>query len=819
MTILLIVSITAVCFTNEDLPDKDKDKYKLAEKYLMYDNFEDALTIYLILFNKDSENYNTAYKIGYCYLSGETCQDIPSAIKYLEFASKGVDKNYKNSFKEKSAPLFCWYYLGVAYRFNKDYSQAIDAFTQYQNLLDKKESKSVRGEFIDREIQSCYDALQGIDEERMKVERLVVNNLNEPNVRCPILCVDTNRLIFTNGKQNTFPPDINWGVEYSSGPFDGVYSAIRNTEGFFDLPESIDKDLQIPFPYIPVTATADGSELYLVVDKNDNGDIYMSKYEDGRYQRAERVKEICTKQWESHATITADGKRIYFTSARKGGFGGLDIWYSDRDEEGLWQKPVNIGDVINTPYNEEMPYIIRNGHALYFSSEGHKNMGGYDMFYSNFNEETNSWSTPINLGYPFSTVGNDMGYIIENTPIFAFCPVNDNKWRDGVEDCECISLIDEEAPLYASISGIIQLDPSNKELLMRTGVKLLEKITDIEVANQIVDDIGYYRFDSIKAGSYDIVVYVENIEMRRTSIDVPQNMIWNIEGINMIIRTTEILALNDINISKDTVLVDNTIITNDTLIVDNNIITNDTISNDDTGLHVQIITDTIKDPNAVYIENILFDFDQYTIRPCYFDNLDKLADYMKKNPEAKIDIAGHTDWIGTNEYNYVLSNNRAKSVKNYLVSLGVNPNNISTQYFGEDRPIASNVHKDGSDNPVGRQFNRRSEFEVMKQGSTAILAIIPLNPGAENTIYNQIRYINEKAEADKYTIQLFALKNKQPLTNYPDLTGLKLSSNGDGWHRYYIGEYNSLEDALNNVEVYRAKGYNPIVRNVGFFEK
>ncbi|MDD3859397.1 MAG: OmpA family protein [Bacteroidales bacterium] len=674
-------------------------------------------------------------------------------------------------------------------------------------MLDKKESKSVRGKFIDREIQSCYDALQGIDSERMKVERLLVNNLNEPNVRCPILCVDTNRLIFTNGKQNTFPPDINWGVEYSQGPFDGVYSAIRNVEGYFDLPESLDKDLQIPFPYIPVTATADGSELYLVVDKNDNGEIYMSNYIEGRYQRAERVKELNSNQWESHASITADGKRIYFTSARKGGEGGLDIWYSDRNNEGLWQNPVNIGNVINTPYNEEMPYIIRNGNALYFSSEGHKNMGGYDMFYSNFNEETNSWSTPINLGYPFSTVGNDMGYIIENTPIFAFCPVNDNKWREGVEDCECISLIDEEAPMYASISGIIQLDPESKELLMRTGVKLIDQKTGDEIAHQMVDNIGYYKFDSIKAGSYDVVVYVENIEMKRTSIDVPQNTVWNIEGIDMIIQTTELIASNDINVTTDTLNVENITINNDTVI------------NNDIGIDVHIITDTLKDPNALYIENILFDFDQYTIRPTYFENLDKLADYMKKNPEAKIEIAGHTDWIGTNEYNYVLSNNRAKSVKNYLVAMGTNPDNISTQYFGEDRPIASNIHADGSDNPEGRQFNRRSEFEVVKQGTTAVLAVIPLNPGSENTIYNQIRYINEKAVADKYTIQLFALKNKQPLGNYADLPGLKTSSNGDGWHRYYIGEYDSLEDALSNVEVYRTKGYNPIVRNVGFFEK
>lgn len=806
---VLLSSLTVCCFADGDLPEKEKDKWKLAERYMMYDGFSDALPIYTILFKTDTTNYNTAYKIGYCYISGEDCQDITKAIKFLEFASQRVNFKYKNSFKEKSAPVYTWYYLGVAYRLNREFDLAIEAFNHYKKLIDKKEEKTVRGEFIDREIQSCYDAMQGIDSDRMKVEKLIVNNLKDPSVRCPILCIDTSRLIFTNGKENTFPPDVNWGVDYSQGPFDGVYSAIVSAEGYFDLPECIDEDLQIPYPYIPVTATADGSELYIVVDRNDNGDIFLSKYVDGRYQKAERVKELNSKDWESHASITADGTKIYFTSDRKGGQGGLDIWYSERDEERNWQEPINIGDVINTPYNEEMPYVIRNGNALYFSSEGHKNMGGYDMFYSNFNEATNSWSTPINLGYPFSTVGNDMGYIIENTPIFAFCPVNDNKWRDGIGDCDCISLTDEEAPMFATISGIVQLDPENKELLMRTWVKLIEKKSNEEVANQNVNDLGYYRFDSIKSGSYDIVAYVENIELKRISIDVPQNMVWNIEGIDMIIHTQEILALNDQGH------------TTDTLIVDNHIIQTDTVTSDSIGIDIHIVTDSVTDSNALYIENILFDFDQYTIRPCYFDNLDKLAEYMKNNPEAKIDIAGHTDWIGTNEYNYVLSNNRAKSVKNYLVAVGTNPNNITTQYFGEDRPIASNVYADGRDNPEGRQFNRRSEFSVVKQGTSAMLAVIPLNPGAENIIYNQVRYINDMAgtQNDKYTIQLFALRYKQPLENYADLTGLQVSSNGDGWNRYYVGEYDSLDEAVSNVETYRAKGYNPIIRNVGFFKK
>jgi hypothetical protein len=382
----------------------------------------------------------------------------------------------------------------------------------------------------------------------MTVEQILIKDLQDPSVRCPILAYTANRLIFTNGKYNIFPPDINWEKDYSDGPFDKVFTAKRDDDGTaFHTPEAIGKDLQIAYPYIPVTATADGSELYLIVDKNDNGDIYMSKFENGKYQPAKKVKALNTRKWESHASITADGKRMYFTSMRKGGIGGLDIWYSDRDDEGKWQKPVNMGSTINTEFHEEMPYVIRNGNAIYFSSEGHVNNGGFDVFYSNYDEQSKSWTKPQNLGYPFSTAGNDMGYIVENTPIFAFCPVNDNKRREGVGECDCISLLDEEAPQLATISGLIELDPDNEDILMQTRVKLVDKATGQEIQNVDVDEDGNYKLVNIKSGSYDIIAYIPNRDLMSLSINVPLNEEWDITGQNMKINIDDIIAANNQN--------------------------------------------------------------------------------------------------------------------------------------------------------------------------------------------------------------------------------------------------------------------------------
>lgn len=677
--VVLVMLVSAISMTGANKENTDKSKWKSAEALLLEDDFDKAVVIYQELFDRNQQNFSLAYKIGYCYVSGEFIQDIPVAIDFLKLACENVDLKYKNTFNFKDAPASSWFYLGVAYRLNKDYDKAVEALEMYRSLLSKKERKSVSGQFLDREIQSCKDAKESFDTERIKVEKIFVSNLEDPNIKCPILCYTGNRLIFTNGKFNMFPPDINWDVNYSEGPFDGVYMANRAKDGSFNSPKCITKDFMISRPFIPVTATADGSELYLIVDNNDNGDIYMSKYENDTYQPAQKVKKLNTRKWESHASITADGQRIYFTSMRKGGYGGLDLYYSDRDSEGKWQKPINMGSSINTPFHEEMPYVIRNGHAIYFSSEGHKNVGGFDVFFSNYNDDAKTWETPQNLGYPFSTAGNDMGYVVENTPVFAFCPVNDNKRRGNIGDCDCISLFTEETPMLASLSGIVELDPESKEILLQTRVKLIDKTTGEQIADLALGEDGKYKFENVESGSYDIVAYLMDKDLMTMHVDVPQNESWDITGINMIIPTTELIASNNDGMTS-----------NDTILTPEN--------------------------TEVILRNVLFAFDKYDVTPDNFSNLDSLANYLLSNKDAVIKVTGHTDHYGTEPYNINLSKNRASSVSNYLRNKGVKETQIMIDYKGEAENITIAVDDDSV-----RRLNRRVIISVEKQGKTTLV--------------------------------------------------------------------------------------------------
>lgn len=728
ITLLLLLNFTLVSFADNDL--SDKHKYKQAEKHLAFDDFDRALELYMELYKENEQNFNYVYKIGYCYLTSENQQNINKAIDYFLLASENIDKKYKNKHREDKAPVNTLYYLGVAYRLNKDFEKAIDAFNVYKQKMSRKDSKTVPGMFIDREIQSCRDAMEVIDSERMKIEKIVVDGLQEPNVRCPILCWEANRLIFTNGKYNIFPPDINYNTEYSEGPFDGVYMAERSEDGTFFNPQKISADLQIPYPFIPVTATADGSELYLVADRSDNGDIYVSKFEDGKYQPAQRVKKLNSRKWESHATITADGQRIYFTSLRRGGEGGLDIWYSDRDEDGKWQKPVNAGPEINTPFHEEMPYVIRNGNALYFSSEAHTNVGGFDVFYTSKDEQNQKWTSPVNLGYPFSTAGNDMGYVIENTPVFAFCPINDNKRRIGVEECDCISLVDEQAPQLASITGLITLDPEDQEKLMQVRVRLVDENGE-EIANVKVDENGNYLIEEIKAGNYEITAYDDDANLMSRSIEIPENENWDITGVNLTIDYTDLaIAENDI--------------------VDNS--------------------------QIVGIKNVFFDNDSDVIDDKFTADIKLVADYLKQHPDAKIEIQGYCSQTGPLAYNMQLSESRAKNLMQQIVQYGASEAQIQINGYGYAKPIAIN------DFPDSRLYNRRTEIVFLNEEDNVntVMAYVPTYYRSQNEpnydngkfFYCEVEIFNELvAEAvffdfDKYVINAQYEKNLNIIADY-----------------------------------------------------
>ena len=280
-------------------------------------------------------------------------------------------------------------------------------------------------------------------------------------------------------------------------------------------------ELALDRDVFPTGLSYDGTTLLLYRSDNYIGDIYISTYVNDQWTPPVKLNEnINTKYWESHACFTSDGKTIYFTSNRKGTCGGLDIYYSRMDTAiNDWGVPVNLGPRINTKYNEETPFITLDGKTLFFSSYGHYNMGGYDVFYSNLLEDS-TWSAPINIGYPLNTTDDDIFYQPVQDMYHAFYPrLLDNGF--GRQDIYMVEIFSDTHPRKFRINGIAGIQ-NLKILTKPVHVVLVEKYTRDTVAATLADQTtGRFTLEAVK-GNYDLVFTGEEITPMTSNVVIPE---------------------------------------------------------------------------------------------------------------------------------------------------------------------------------------------------------------------------------------------------------------------------------------------------------
>jgi len=636
----------------------DRKLWKEAEKSLTLGEYEAALNSYKTIYENNKENYNMAFKIGFCYLHTEKVDDVELAIDYLSEAQPHIDKKYKDKFKEDAAPPETEYYLGVAHRLKTDYSQAITHFKAYK-AYDKRNFETLTDELIDREIQSC-EFSQSNPPEKYKVEiyNFDVNIPEGQYLRCPVVSGNDSVFVYTLGTQNVFPPDVNTDRELYYLPVDDIYYSTWENNKWSE-PNKISEDLNLEGFTMPTSLSYDGKTLLLVHDDNDNGNIYMSTFENGKWTNAKKLnKNINSRKWESHATIAKTNDKLYFTSARKGGKGDLDLFVSELTEEGDWGEPMTIGDNLNTEFHEETPFLINNGNQLYFASEGHGNMGGFDMFVSTFDPVENEWATPKNLGFPYNTVGNDLAYIVTFQNKFIYCPQNSNKRREGVGPSDCFSLIMPYQDKLISLKGQIFIPELNNKIPEDLIIAIIDEETGDTLQVAELSEDGSFIIEDLIVGQNNLLtVSSKSIENHIVEITVPKDFSDIEYPLDIYLNASELALQTD---------------------------------------------DSSDEEVAIVIKNVLFDFDKYNIKSEYEQDLNSLADFMIANETFKIEIQGHTDHFGTSSYNQWLGRMRAKSVRSYLTQKGVNADNLSIVTFGEEKPIAKKL-----DTNEARRFNRR----------------------------------------------------------------------------------------------------------------
>jgi len=513
-----------MCFilnVSAQLKGELKDNFYWGETFILYEEYKDALPHYQLLLKVNPKNSNYKYRIGQCLLN------IPGrkqeALSYLEEAVKDINPKYKEGkFRETRAPFDAYYYLANAYRINNQLEKAIETYELFKKNCDPKVYDTT---VVNMQIESCRNAL-----ELMKVPLYVkkVNlgaTINEqyPEIN-PVLSADEKIMVFNR-----------------SEPFQEALYFTKKVEGKWATPVNIIPYLGLGFEdkNYATSLSADGKELFIYrAGPNYDGNIYVTRRrDDDTWTNLIRLNDnINTKYWESHAAISHDGKRLYFTSNRKGSYGGLDIYYSDRDTTGDWGVAKNIGPVINTKYNEESPFLGKDDRTLFFSSQGHFNIGGYDIFYSTL-LDNGEWSIPLNVGYPLNTTDDDLFFHPINEGYEAYYSLLEPDGM-GSTDIYRIELFSKDHPRKFFVRGIVRV----KDILAIFSDSI--KVSAINKANPEDKVIVYanprtgeYIFE-IPQGEYTITYETRNAAAVSKSIEIS------------LFNPSDSILLNDVELPK-----------------------------------------------------------------------------------------------------------------------------------------------------------------------------------------------------------------------------------------------------------------------------
>jgi len=402
------------------------------------EDYMEAQYLFYSVLSFEPNNANVKYWLGRCYnnIQGEEHKGIP----YLIEATRSIAvKQKEKKFSEKRAPHHTWFYLAEAYSKINQMDEALNALNNFKNLKDFESKYNAR---ITEEAVQAVERAKIIKDAEINIRGLYFNEpINSTSDDYNgVISGDGRIMVWANSK--TF--------------YEAVYMSVRENDQW-GVPVLITPQIVSDGDLLPTGLSFDGTSLLLVKsNKKRNKDIWISTFNGNVWSPAEPINgEINSNGNEEHASFGPDGRRIYFSSDRNGGEGGLDLWYSERSRSGEWGKPVNMGDQINTDKDETSVFIAPTGDRLIFASKGHFNMGGYDIFRCEL-EENVSWSQPTNIGYPLNTTSDNTFYVPINNGMQALYTRFTNE-AIGKRDLWYVEILDAEGFVGEGLT--LALDP------------------------------------------------------------------------------------------------------------------------------------------------------------------------------------------------------------------------------------------------------------------------------------------------------------------------------------------------------------------------
>jgi outer membrane protein OmpA-like peptidoglycan-associated protein len=386
-----------------------------------------------------------------------------------------------------------------------------------------------------------------------------------------------------------------------------------------------------------------------------NVDLYISQYKTGEWSEPRLASFNDPVAWDSSPAFSPDGRTLYFSSDRRGGQGGRDIWMTTLDAGGRFSRPVNLGAAVNTPGNESFPYVAADS-TLYIASDGHPGLGGLDVFRI-------SGDSVINMGTPINSVGDDFSILItgEDQGFFA----SNRAGGQGGDDIYSFVKRQPKLVNFFVDGRVLERNQTNNTTTPMANVRVtLQNAQGVKVTEATADARGNFTFKLDSASVYSVIAERTGYFAARNSVITqgktpPQDQLTK--------PLTEIRLTTTLTLAK---------------IVKN---------------------------KAIVVENIFYDYDKANIRPDAAVELDKLVQTLVDNPTITIELSSHTDSRGVDIYNQDLSQRRAQSAVDYIISKGIDKKRITARGYGESRPVIRNAKTEAQ-----HQQNRRTEFKVTR---------------------------------------------------------------------------------------------------------
>jgi outer membrane protein OmpA-like peptidoglycan-associated protein len=622
-------------------------------------DYKAALQIYQSAEKIAPNDPKVKYRIGETYLSSGA---EVKALPYLEDAYRlqpEVDPDID-------------YFLGLALQSNFRFFKAIDHFKTY-----KTKNKKL-ALIADHKIRECRLGDSLMANPVLCVIKVLEWPINSPYQDYgPALPADESQLIFTSARDTSKFDKKNRSI------FEDVVRSKREG-GSWSVPEVISPRINDTFHDAVTYLSPDGKTIFLYYERG-NGDIYTSTFDGTDWSNPVSMgPEINTGSWETSGCLSPDGNKFYFTSDRPNGFGGLDIYVSTKLASGAWGKAVNLGPEINTPGNEDAPFMHQDG-TLYFGSDGLPGLGDFDIFKSERKED--KWTKPQNLGYPI------------NTPKFEnYFFISQDKKRGY------FSAVRHDGVGNSDICFISFLEPPPKEEIPVAVAPKEEPVKEKQVGDEFADamvslqkDLG---FASQLIGKVIDADNAKGLKAQITLVDNKTNTVM--ERVYSHDATGEFKIViphggnYGINTSADGYLF-------------NSLNFEVPMYSDFQEIETAILMQKVTVGSKVVMKNIFFDIGKTELKSESLGELELILDLMENNPGVKLQINGHTDNSGNPEANKILSARRAETVMAFLITRGINAARLKAVGYGEEKPIVSNDDEQG-----GRAINRRTEIEVLE---------------------------------------------------------------------------------------------------------